>query len=104
MELEHLVPAYMDDLLFDEIPWLARARDEHDKFAQALTGAGAEVYYIEKLVADIMEDPQVKSQLIKEHLDLSNIADPDTRGAVDEYLMKIPRSEEHTSELQSRPQ
>lgn len=93
MELEHLVPAYMDDLLFDEIPWLARARDEHDKFAQALTGAGAEVYYIEKLVADIMEDPQVKSQLIKEHLDLSNIADPDTRGAVDEYLMKIPHGE-----------
>ena len=92
-ELEHILPAYMEDLLFDEIPWLARAREEHDNFAQALTEAGAQVYYIENLVADIMEDPEIKDQLIEEHLDLSNIADPDTRNAVTAYLKKIPHKD-----------
>lgn len=92
-ELEHIVPAYMEDLLFDEIPWLDRAREEHDNFAAALTAAGAKVYYIGDLVADIMEDPRIKSQLIDKHLQLSNIADPDTRSVVSEYLNRLPHKE-----------
>lgn len=93
MELEHIVPAYMEDLLFDEIPWLDRAREEHDNFALALKQAGAEVLYIGELVADIMADPVIKSHLIEKHLELSNIADPDTRSVVHEYLNGIPHSE-----------
>ena len=69
-ELEHILPAYMEDLLFDEIPWLERAREEHDEFAGALTEAGAKVYYIEELVADIMQDGEIKKRLIEEHLRL----------------------------------
>lgn len=92
-ELEHILPAYMEDLLFDEIPWLARAREEHDNFAKALTESGAQVYYIENLVAEIMEDPQIKDQLIEVHLNMSNIADPDTRKAVVEYLKNLPHKE-----------
>lgn len=92
-ELEHIVPAYMEDLLFDEIPWLDRAREEHDNFAAALTGAGAKVYYVGDLVADIMEDHSIKSQLIDKHLQLSNIADPDTRNVVSEYLNHLPHKE-----------
>lgn len=92
-ELEHILPAYMEDLLFDEIPWLERAREEHDSFARVLTEAGAQVYYIEELVAEIMEDMEVKEQLIQEHLRLSNIADPDTLRVVAEYLRDLPHPE-----------
>lgn len=92
-ELEHIPPAYMEDLLFDEIPWLERAREEHDSFARALTEAGAQVYYIEKLVADIMHDTKIKKQLINEHLNLSNIADPDTLNAASMYLESLPNPE-----------
>lgn len=92
-ELEHLLPAYMEDLLFDEIPWLERARAEHDDFARALREAGAKVYYIEDMVAEIMQSPKIKAALIEEHLDLSNIADPDTRGAAFKYLLELPHPE-----------
>lgn len=92
-ELEHILPAYMEDLLFDEIPWLERAREEHDEFARALTESGAKVYYIEELVADIMKDKGIKEQLISEHLRLSNIADPDTHRVVVEYLFNLPHAE-----------
>lgn len=98
-ELEHILPAYMEDLLFDEIPWLERAREEHDDFARVLTEAGAKVYYIEKLVAEVMEDLEVKERLIQEHLRLSYIADPDTHRIVAAYLRDLPPSEtiEHLS-------
>lgn len=92
-ELEHIVPAYMEDLLFDEIPWLDRAREEHDNFAAALTAEGAKVYYVGDLVADIMGDADVKRHLIEKHLELSNIADPDTRTVVTDYLNNLPHKD-----------
>jgi len=92
-ELEHIVPAYMEDLLFDEIPWLDKAREEHDSFAQALCQAGAEVYYVGDLIADIMNNPAVKRHLIEQHLELSNIADPDTRSIVYDYLEALPHKD-----------
>ena len=39
-ELNNLIPRYLDDLLFDEIPWLDKAREEHEEFAKALQAAG----------------------------------------------------------------
>jgi arginine deiminase len=35
LELKNLTPRYLEDLLFDEIPWLAKAQVEHDGFARA---------------------------------------------------------------------
>ena len=35
-ELKRLTPRNNDRLLFDGIPWVARAQDEHDAFADAL--------------------------------------------------------------------
>jgi arginine deiminase len=35
-ELTRLTPRNNDRLLFDGIPWVARAQDEHDAFAAAL--------------------------------------------------------------------
>jgi arginine deiminase len=33
-ELENLMPEYLDRLLFDDIPYLKIAQEEHDAFAQ----------------------------------------------------------------------
>lgn len=96
-ELEHLLPAYMGDMLFDEIPWLKRARYEHDRFAQALRDGGVDVFYTTDLVADIMEKPDIKLDIVTEHLKLSHIADDDTFDAAKDYLLKLPHKE--TAEL-----
>ena len=41
-ELENLVPDYLDGLLFDDIPFLKVAQQEHDHFAQVLQDEGIE--------------------------------------------------------------
>ena len=35
-ELKRLTPRNNDGLLFDGVPWVARAQEEHDAFAEAL--------------------------------------------------------------------
>ena len=45
-ELEHLVPGELERLLFDDIPYLKIAQEEHDRFAQILRDNGVEVVYL----------------------------------------------------------
>ena len=39
LELKRLTPRNNDKLLFDGIPWVSRAQDEHDAFAAELRDA-----------------------------------------------------------------
>ena len=47
-ELKRLTPRNNDKLLFDGIPWVSRAQDEHDAFAQALRDRDVEVLYLDR--------------------------------------------------------
>src|SRR3982074_1138072 len=42
-ELKRLTPRNNDQLLFDSIPWVGRAQEEHDAFASVLRSRGGEV-------------------------------------------------------------
>ena len=53
-ELENLMPEYIGRLLFDDIPYLKIAQEEHDAFAQLLRRSGAEVVYLADLAAEAM--------------------------------------------------
>ena len=46
-ELENLMPEYIERLLFDDIPYLKIAREEHDAFCDLLRQNGAEVVYLD---------------------------------------------------------
>ena len=52
-ELEHLVPQELERLLFDDIPYLALAQQEHDTFADILRAQGCDVVYLEDYAADL---------------------------------------------------
>ena len=65
-ELERLIPKYLDEMLFEDIPYLAQMQIEHDKFAEVLRANGAEVLYFEKLLEDILEAGKVKEAVIAE--------------------------------------
>ncbi|MCJ1655422.1 arginine deiminase [Staphylococcus sp. NRL 21/187] len=67
-ELENLVPDHLSGLLFDDIPYLKVAQEEHDKFAQALRDEGVEVVYLEKLAAEAIADKAVREQFIDDIL------------------------------------
>ena len=67
-ELENLIPDHLSGLLFDDIPYLKVAQEEHDHFAQTLRDEGVEVLYLELLAAEAIVEPNVRAQFIEEVL------------------------------------
>jgi arginine deiminase len=63
-ELARLTPRNNDSLLFDGIPWLGRAQDEHDAFAQALRDHDVEVLYLVELLVETLEQPEARAEII----------------------------------------
>jgi len=63
-ELTRLTPRNNDKLLFDGIPWVARAQEEHDAFAAALRERGVEVLYLTSLLAETLESAEAREQAI----------------------------------------
>ena len=63
-ELKRLTPRNNDSLLFDGIPWVGRAQDEHDAFAEALRGRGVEVLYLTDLLIESLADAAAREQAI----------------------------------------
>src|SRR6478672_1651688 len=64
-ELQRLTPRNNDKLLFDGIPWVSRAQDEHDAFADALRGHGAEVLYLTDLLVETLESQDARDHAIR---------------------------------------
>jgi arginine deiminase len=54
-ELRRLTPRNNDQLLFDGIPWVERAQQEHDIFSAVLRGRGVEVLLLADLLADTLD-------------------------------------------------
>lgn len=53
-ELRRLTPRNNDQLLFDGIPWVERAQQEHDIFAQLLRDRGVEVLLLADVLAETL--------------------------------------------------
>jgi len=60
--LEHsrLTPSNAEELLFDDVIWVARAKAEHDMFVEAMRGRGIEVFLTERLLAEALDQPGVR--------------------------------------------
>ncbi len=54
VELKRLTPTNKDELLFDDVLWVKRARQEHDAFADTLADRGVEVLYLQELLAETL--------------------------------------------------
>ncbi|WP_347348478.1 arginine deiminase [Nigerium sp.] len=63
-ELQRLTPRNNDRLLFDGIPWVAKAQEEHDAFAQALRDRGVEVLYLRELLNVALESEEARADVI----------------------------------------
>ncbi len=57
LELTRLTPTNVHSLLFDDVMWAQRAREEHDAFAQKLRDKGVKVYLFVDLLAQALEQP-----------------------------------------------
>ncbi len=63
-ELKRLTPRNNDRLLFDGIPWVSRAQDEHDGFAAALRERGVEVLYLMDLLTETLASEEARHHAI----------------------------------------
>ena len=64
-ELKRLTPRNNDRLLFDGIPWVSRAQDEHDAFAEALRDRDVEVLYLIELLVETLAQDEARAQAIE---------------------------------------
>ena len=84
LELRRLTPRNNDALLFDGLPWVARAQEEHDAFAGLLRSRGVEVLLVGDLLATALESGAARIQGIA--------------AAVDSRRLGIPLARELTGE------
>ena len=88
-ELENLAPFYLTDLLFDDIPFLKKAQEEHDYFANVLKNNDVEVLYLSKLLEETLTINQLKNQFLDEFLDFSDIKNKFIFELLKEYLLSL---------------
>lgn len=73
-ELLNLTPDTLAELLFDDIPFLKVAQEEHDAFAQILRDNGTEVVYLEDLMTDVLSlNPKLVEPFLRQWLFEGNI-------------------------------
>ena len=67
--LEHsrLTPSNAEELLFDDVLWVSRAKSEHDAFCEVMRERGVEVFLAEQLLTETLVKPEVKDWIC-EHI------------------------------------
>ncbi|QMU99581.1 arginine deiminase [Borrelia sp. A-FGy1] len=89
-ELENLTPSIMHRLLFDDIPYLEVARQEHDAFADTLRNNGVEVIYIEDLISEtISSDDKIKDKFISQFILEAGIRTENKTKALKDYFCNM---------------
>jgi arginine deiminase len=61
LELSRLTPQNIGELLFDDVMWARRAKEEHDVFAEALRERGVRVHYFRQLLAETLDIPEARA-------------------------------------------
>ena len=87
-ELLNLTPRRLDELLFDDIPYLKVARREHDAFAALLRQNGAEVVYLEDLMTEVLAlRPELTKPFLYQWLTEGNIKTGKWQDKLCDYLL-----------------
>ena len=93
-ELENLTPKWLNQLLFDDIPWLDLAQKEHDAFADIFRKNGVEVLYLVDLVAEALDTSEtVKDEFINQFIEEASITSDTLKLLIFDYLksMKVTK-------------
>lgn len=89
LELEHLIPPYLEYMLSEDTPHVATAGKEHDAFAKLLRQNGTQVLYLSDLFLDVLQEETERQAFIIEYAEKSHIASFDLKQAVREYLSSM---------------
>lgn len=94
-ELLNLTPNTLEELLFDDIPFLKMAQKEHDNFAQILRDNGVEVVYLEDLMAQSIKDnKELRDKFIRQIIQEGGVITKRYQKIVYDYLDSIKDDKE----------
>lgn len=79
-EVDRMVPDMMEELLFDDILFGERAREEHDRFRRLLGSLGVQTFDMRDLLVETLASGEAREWLVRSLLD-------DVAGSVAERLM-----------------
>lgn len=68
LELQRLTPGNVRELLFDDVIWVRRAREQHDTFVARMRERGVEVLYLRDLLAETLAHSEAARRLIVERV------------------------------------
>lgn len=89
-ELAQLHPFHLDEMLFQDTPYLAQAQAEHDAYADILRSQGVEVFYIRDLFTQAMAHEEARAAFTQEFLTASNILSPGLLEQVLDHYQSLP--------------
>jgi arginine deiminase len=92
LELQRLTPRNKDALLFDDVLWVRRARQEHDAFADALAERGVEVLYLHELLGETLSIAAARHDVVARSLAAADLG-PGFGPAVADWLGGLPAAE-----------
>ncbi|EJR98915.1 arginine deiminase [Bacillus sp. TH22] len=92
-EVENLTPDYLQQLLFDDIPYLPIIQKEHDYFAQTLRNRGVEVLYLEKLAAEALVNKKLREEFVDRILEEGQADVNVAHQTLKEYLLSFSNEE-----------
>jgi arginine deiminase len=89
LELTRLTPNNVHDLLFDDVMWAQRAREEHDAFVQKLRDKGVKVHLFGDLLAQALDQPGAR-EFIQDELTTATRFGPALDKPLDELIAAAP--------------
>jgi len=75
-ELRRLNPRNNDQLLFDGLPWVSRAQEEHDQFAELLRSRGVEVLLLSELLTEALNSGAARMHGVAAAVDARRLGAP----------------------------
>lgn len=93
-ELENLTPKMLKQLLFDDIPWLYRAQEEHHYLANLYLSFGIEVLYLTDMIVETLDsDRLVKEKFVEQFIKESHVTSETLSHILSTYLHQLPTRE-----------
>jgi arginine deiminase len=89
LELSRLTPQNVHDLLFDDVMWASRAREEHDAFVHKLRDKGVQVHLFSDLLATAIDEPGAR-EFLQEVFTTATRFGPKLEGRLDELVGQAP--------------
>ena len=89
LSLQRLTPSNVRDLLFDDVLWVRRAREQHDFFVDHLRDRGVKVYLLRDLLSETLTSSEEARQEIVKHVVTERTVGASLRDEIQAYLLEM---------------